>query len=82
MSTLESQGNETGLDPALVAALEEEYRAFVDNIVVEEPRHADGPSDLHRHVGHARGRHVLRREPSGRRRRANPARSRTSAAAS
>lgn len=35
MSTLESQGNETGLDPALVAALEEEYRAFVGNVVVE-----------------------------------------------
>ncbi len=36
MSTLESQGNETELDPALVAALEEEYRAFVGNIVVED----------------------------------------------
>ena len=35
MSTLESQGIETELDPALVVALEEEYRAFVDNIVVK-----------------------------------------------
>lgn len=35
MSTLESQGNETGLDPTLVAALEEEYRAYVSNVVVE-----------------------------------------------
>lgn len=35
MSTLESQGVETGLDPALVTALEEEYRAFVANIVIE-----------------------------------------------
>jgi hypothetical protein len=34
MSTLESQGNETELDPALVADLEEEYRAYVANIVV------------------------------------------------
>ena len=36
MSTLESQGNETGLDPALVEELESEYRAFVRNIVVEQ----------------------------------------------
>jgi hypothetical protein len=35
MSTLESQGIETELDPALVVSLEEEYRAFVDNIVVQ-----------------------------------------------
>jgi hypothetical protein len=35
MSTLESQGNETELDPALTAALETEYRDFVKNIVVE-----------------------------------------------
>ncbi|HKY41221.1 MAG TPA: DUF1592 domain-containing protein [Polyangiaceae bacterium] len=35
MSTLESQGNETGLDAALVAALEDEYRTFVGNIVVK-----------------------------------------------
>jgi hypothetical protein len=35
MSTLESQGNETGLDPALVTALGEEYRTFVENIVVK-----------------------------------------------
>jgi hypothetical protein len=35
MATLESQGNETALDPALVTALEAEYRAFVDNIVVK-----------------------------------------------
>jgi hypothetical protein len=35
MSTLESQGIETGLDAALVTALEAEYRAFVDNIVVK-----------------------------------------------
>ena len=35
MSTLESQGTETELDPALVTALEAEYRAFVDNIVVK-----------------------------------------------
>jgi hypothetical protein len=35
MSTLESQGNETGLDPALVAALRDEYDAFVGNIVVD-----------------------------------------------
>ena len=35
MSTLDSQGIETELDPALVTALEEEYRAFVDNVVVK-----------------------------------------------
>jgi hypothetical protein len=35
MSTLESQGAETGLDSGLVAALEDEYRAFVDHIVVK-----------------------------------------------
>ena len=35
MSTLESQGNETGLDPMLVADLEQEYKTFVDKIVVE-----------------------------------------------
>lgn len=35
MSTLESQGNETELDPALVEQLEAEYRAFVANVVVE-----------------------------------------------
>lgn len=35
MSTLESQGSETELDPALVEQLEAEYRAFVGNIVVE-----------------------------------------------
>jgi hypothetical protein len=35
MSTLESQGNETGLNTALVTALAEEYRAFVDNLVVK-----------------------------------------------
>ncbi|NUO51602.1 MAG: DUF1592 domain-containing protein, partial [Polyangiaceae bacterium] len=34
MSTLASQGNETGLDPALVAALEDEYKAFVSNVVI------------------------------------------------
>jgi hypothetical protein len=36
MSTLESQGNETELDPSLVQELEEEYRAFVSHIVVEQ----------------------------------------------
>jgi hypothetical protein len=36
MSTLASQGNETELDPMLVAELEAEYRAFVSNIVVED----------------------------------------------
>ncbi|MFO0613962.1 MAG: DUF1592 domain-containing protein [Polyangiaceae bacterium] len=36
MSTLESQGNETGLDPALVAALHAEYEEFVSNIVVKQ----------------------------------------------
>lgn len=35
MSTLYSQGNETGLDPALVEQLEAEYRAFVANVVVD-----------------------------------------------
>ncbi|MBL9022038.1 MAG: DUF1592 domain-containing protein [Myxococcales bacterium] len=35
MSTLASQGNETGLDPALVAQLEDEYKAFVEGIVVK-----------------------------------------------
>jgi hypothetical protein len=35
MTTLESQGNETGLDPTLVTALEEEYRTFIDNVVVK-----------------------------------------------
>jgi hypothetical protein len=35
LSTLQSQGAETGLDAPLVAALEEEYRAFVDEIVVK-----------------------------------------------
>lgn len=35
MSTLESQGNETELDPALVAGLEDEYRAFITDIVVD-----------------------------------------------
>lgn len=35
LSTLESQGVETELDSALVVALEEEYRTFVDNIVVQ-----------------------------------------------
>jgi hypothetical protein len=36
MSTFESQGNETELDPALVAMLYDEYLAFVGNIVVED----------------------------------------------
>jgi hypothetical protein len=35
MSTLYSQGNETELDPALVAALEAEYRAYVGTIVID-----------------------------------------------
>jgi hypothetical protein len=35
MSTLESQGIETGLDTSLVTALEDEYRTFVDHIVVQ-----------------------------------------------
>ena len=35
MSTLASQGSETGLDSGLVTALDEEYRTFVDNIVVK-----------------------------------------------
>ena len=34
MSTLESQGIETGLDADLITALEQEYRAFVETIVV------------------------------------------------
>jgi hypothetical protein len=34
MSTLQSQGIETGLDTTLITDLEEEYRAFVENIVV------------------------------------------------
>jgi hypothetical protein len=34
MSTLQSQGIETGLDATLIANLEEEYRTFVENIVV------------------------------------------------
>ncbi|HZO16896.1 MAG TPA: DUF1592 domain-containing protein [Polyangiaceae bacterium] len=36
LSTLESQGNETELDPALVQELEAEYREFVTHIVVED----------------------------------------------
>lgn len=36
MATLESQGNEVGLDPALVAQMEEEYLRFVREIVVVE----------------------------------------------
>jgi hypothetical protein len=36
MSTLYSQGNETGLDAALVQDLEAEYRAYVENIVVQD----------------------------------------------
>ena len=35
MATLESQGAEIDLDPALVAQMEEEYRTFVANVVVE-----------------------------------------------
>ncbi len=35
MATLQSQGNETGLDSALVAALEDEYEALVDDVVVQ-----------------------------------------------
>lgn len=35
MSTLQSQGTETGLDAPTIAGLEEEYRAFVDHIVVQ-----------------------------------------------
>ena len=35
MSTLESQGVETALDPALVDALGAEYRAFIDNVIVK-----------------------------------------------
>lgn len=34
MSTLQSQGVETGLDATLIADLETEYRTFVENIVV------------------------------------------------
>jgi hypothetical protein len=36
MSTLESQGIETELDPAVIAGLEEEYRTFVASIVIED----------------------------------------------
>ncbi len=36
MSTLQSQGNEVELDPTLVAQMEEETRAFVGRVVVEE----------------------------------------------
>jgi hypothetical protein len=36
MSSLEDQGNETGLDPALVAELENEYRTFIENVVVKD----------------------------------------------
>ena len=36
MSTLDSQGAETGLDPKLVAALHDEFRAYVSNIVIEQ----------------------------------------------
>lgn len=36
MSTLYSQGNEVGLEPAVVAQMEEEYRTFVREIVVTE----------------------------------------------
>jgi len=36
MSTLDSQGNETGLDPVLVSALHDEYEAYIDNIVVQD----------------------------------------------
>ena len=36
MSTLESQGNETGLDPALVADLQSEFQSYVDNIVIQQ----------------------------------------------
>jgi hypothetical protein len=36
MATLESQGQEVGLDPKLVAQMEEEYREFVKQIVVVE----------------------------------------------
>jgi hypothetical protein len=35
MSTLESQGNETELDPQLVAALEAEYNEYVNQVVVQ-----------------------------------------------
>lgn len=36
MATLHSQGQEVGLDAALVAQMEEEYRAFVREVVVTE----------------------------------------------
>ena len=36
MSTLESQGNEVGLPPVVVAQMEEEFRTFVEQIVVED----------------------------------------------
>ncbi|MBX3245617.1 MAG: DUF1592 domain-containing protein [Myxococcales bacterium] len=36
LSTLYSQGNEVGLDPALVGQMSEEYAAFVRSVVVEE----------------------------------------------
>jgi len=35
MATLQAQGNEVGLPPALVEQMEEEYQAFVSNVVVE-----------------------------------------------
>ncbi|HVU03261.1 MAG TPA: DUF1592 domain-containing protein [Polyangiaceae bacterium] len=35
MSTLESQGIETGLDASLISALKDEYDAFIDNIIVK-----------------------------------------------
>lgn len=35
MATLESQGNEVGLPPALVDQMEEEYETFVSRVVVE-----------------------------------------------
>lgn len=35
MATLQSQGNEVGLPPSLVAQMEEEYQTFVSNVVVE-----------------------------------------------
>ncbi|HTM46735.1 MAG TPA: DUF1592 domain-containing protein [Polyangiaceae bacterium] len=34
MSTLQSQGVETGLNPTLIAGLQDEYNAFVQNVVV------------------------------------------------
>lgn len=36
MSTLYSQGNETGLTETLVADMEDEYKAFVNGIIVED----------------------------------------------